>query len=184
MRKIVFGALTTVALSFTPTTYAAYDDIYPSDAYDAATTDADTYIVDIRGGAERVWVGRPGEDGEGNGATLDGKVVDVSWMLSRNKNKVWVQNHKFVREIEDIFPDKENVTLIVMCRNGGRGKDAAAALDAAGYENVMNMVQGFEGSRDDYGYHTVNGWKNTMSSTGNYPLPYYFSGPKDPDAYD
>ena len=50
--------------------------------------------------------------------------------------------------------------IIVMCRSGGRSAAAANELAKAGYTNVWNLVEGFEGDKDDTGARTVNGWKN------------------------
>jgi rhodanese-related sulfurtransferase len=178
MNKTILGVITSAALLVSSTVHA-YDDIYPSDAYAAATSDAHTYILDVRTDSEWIWVGHPGADKLGNGADLTGKVVNISWMKTIKKE--WVKNPGFLSDIDDMFEDKDNVTLITMCRSGSRSAAAAAHLDDNGY-NVKNMVEGFEGGKDMYGYRTVSGWKNRYAAEG-YPLPYKTSSPKSPDGY-
>jgi rhodanese-related sulfurtransferase len=57
-------------------------------------------------------------------------------------------------------------TLLVMCATGGRGAMAVNLLAQAGFVNVYNLVNGFEGDRVDdpgsvfHGKHMRNGWKN------------------------
>jgi rhodanese-related sulfurtransferase len=58
-------------------------------------------------------------------------------------------------------------TLLVMCRSGGRSARAVNLLASAGYKNVYNITDGFEGDtvRDPGsvfdGQHMVNGWRNS-----------------------
>jgi rhodanese-related sulfurtransferase len=58
-------------------------------------------------------------------------------------------------------------TLMVMCRSGGRGAMAVNLLAAAGFKNVYNITDGFEGDPVTdpesvfYGQRLVNGWKNS-----------------------
>jgi rhodanese-related sulfurtransferase len=178
MKKTILGTITSAALLVSASAYA-YDNINPADAYAATTTDANTYILDVRTDSEWIWVGHPGEDKLGNGAGLTGKVVNVSWMIT--KKKEWMLNPSFLSDISEIFGDNDDVTLITMCRSGSRSAAAADYLEANGY-NVKNMVEGFEGGKDMYGYRTLSGWKNRFSGDG-YPLPHKTSSPKDPDGY-
>lgn len=137
----------------------AYEDITPADAYDLATSNPDVFIVDVRTDEEWTWVGHPGANALGEGAELDGKVVSVEHKKV-NRNGELVINRRFVKEIDCLFDEDPNVILIMMCRSGGRSIEAALRLEEAGYTNIMNMVTGFEGSKDIYGYRTVNGWRN------------------------
>ena len=120
------------------------------------TTNPDAYILDVRTEAEWMYVGHPGINNQGQGAELDGKVVNISYKIW--KKKIFVVNGSFIKDVEEVFEDKDTIILIVMCRSGKRSKDAASALEDAGYSNVYNMTTGFQGGKDDYGYRTVNGW--------------------------
>ena len=162
---------TLLAVAFASFSAQAYENVYPSDAYEMALNNADTYIVDARTDAEWRWVGHPGANLMGEGAGLDDKVVNISYKIFKKNN--FVPNPSFVSDIEEIFPDKANITLITMCKSGKRSKAAADALESAGYISIYNMVTGFEGEKDAYGYQTVNGWKvdgfpYKITGTGEY----------------
>jgi len=156
----------------------AYQDIAPSEAYSLASSDANVYILDVRTLAEWVWVGHPGVNKAGEGATLTGKVINISVMVEMF-NEMF-DNPFFVKSVEKVFPDK-NMTLITMCRSGGRSVTAAKALEAAGYQNIMNMTTGFEGDKDASAYRTVNGWKvdglpYNNSRVGGYTVGFHGKG--------
>jgi rhodanese-related sulfurtransferase len=57
--------------------------------------------------------------------------------------------------------------LMVMCRSGGRSAIAVNTLGKAGFKNVYNITDGFEGDRlelpESYenGKRIINGWKNS-----------------------
>ena len=54
-----------------------------------------------------------------------------------------------------------------MCRSGGRSAFAVNMLSKAGFKNVYNIIDGFEGDKvknpNSYfnGKRLVNGWKNS-----------------------
>jgi len=50
--------------------------------------------------------------------------------------------------------------IIVSCRSGSRSAVAARMLAAAGYTNVWNLVEGFEGDKAADGTRAKNGWRN------------------------
>jgi len=50
--------------------------------------------------------------------------------------------------------------VIVMCRSGDRSARAANLLIDAGFTEVWNQIEGFEGDLSKDGRRTVNGWKN------------------------
>lgn len=157
MNKIKALGLSIVLSVFTSSALYAFENITPYEAYTMASNDAETYIIDVRTDAEWRWVGHPGADKLGNGAELDGKVINVSYKIFHGDN--FVINPRFLNDIKFIFKKNKNIKLITMCRSGVRSVAAAKALEAAGY-NAYNMETGFEGVKDVYGYRTVNGWKN------------------------
>ena len=74
-------------------------------------------------------------------------------------------NESFVEDVRKRFKPAD--TLMVMCRSGGRSAAAVNMLAKAGYKNVYNIVDGFEGDAlklpESYnnGRRLVNGWKNS-----------------------
>lgn len=149
---------------------SAYEDVTPTQAYNLATSDPNVYILDVRTDSEWKWVGHPGADKLGNGAALEGKVVNVSYKIDYKGS--FVVNPSFLSEVNEVFETNPNAVLITMCRSGKRSVAAAELLESNGYA-VKNMLTGFEGGKDIYGYRTVNGWANdalpySYSSTGAY----------------
>lgn len=51
-------------------------------------------------------------------------------------------------------------TIVLICRSGERTIDAGIALERAGFSNVVNVLDGFEGDLDDDGHRsTEGGWR-------------------------
>lgn len=73
-------------------------------------------------------------------------------------------NPGFVAEVKNFA--KASDTLLVMCRAGGRSAMAVNLLAEAGFTNVYNIIDGFEGDKVDdpgsvfHGKRMRNGWKN------------------------
>lgn len=75
-----------------------------------------------------------------------------------------VDNPNFVRLMQQRFEPGD--AIVLMCRSGNRSAAAAQRLAAAGFMNVYNMVDGFEGDMETslgspgYGTRSKNGWRN------------------------
>ena len=71
----------------------------------------------------------------------------------------------FVERVRKIANTED--TLLVMCRSGGRSAAAVNLLASAGFKNVYNITDGFEGDsvKDPgsvfNGQRMVNGWRNS-----------------------
>ena len=147
-------------------------DVTPTQAY-YMVLDQGAFILDVRTPQEWNWVGHPGADAIGNGEYLKGHVLNVSYEVYHegySKGDVLIVNTQFVKDVKRLLG--KDTTIITMCRSGGRSVSAANALHYAGFTNVYNMLTGFEGGKDDYGYRTVSGWKVNR-------LPYNYSGVGD-----
>ncbi len=74
-------------------------------------------------------------------------------------------NPDFVDEVKTIAGPTD--TLLLMCRSGGRSAMAVNKLAAAGFINVYNIIDGFEGDKVKdpesvfFGKRMRNGWKNS-----------------------
>ena len=147
----------------------AYGDVYPSDAADMVTNGG-AFILDVRTPQEWNWVGHPGENNLGEGAELEGYVLNVAYMVYHEgyrKSDVLIVNTQFVKDVKRLL--NKDVAIITMCRSGKRSVMAAEALEDAGFTDVYSMLTGFEGKKDDRKYRTINGWKVDG-------LPYNYSG--------
>ena len=115
----------------------------PREAHELVQQGGGAKIVDVRTKAELDWVGRvPGAV----------EVELLSWPGSR-------PNADFVKQLESAVPDKDT-PLLFLCRSGGRSHNAAMLAMQAGYSDAYNVLEGFEGDKDDGGHrNTVGGWR-------------------------
>ncbi len=68
-------------------------------------------------------------------------------------------NAKFVEQVQQHVPDK-SVPVLLLCRTGVRSVEAGKALEAAGYQHLINIVEGFEGQLDaDKHRGNIDGWR-------------------------
>jgi rhodanese-related sulfurtransferase len=65
-------------------------------------------------------------------------------------------NPDFQRVVEASFA--KDAKLVVGCKAGGRSRQAAALMEAAGYTNLVEMAGGYHGERDNFGRLSVPGW--------------------------
>ena len=81
------------------------------------------------------------------------------------KEPVMVNNPEFLKQIRKKY--KTDDMIFVMCRSGGRSASSVNAMAKAGYKNVYNIIDGFEGDsiKDSGSYfdgkRMRNGWKNS-----------------------
>lgn len=99
-------------------------------------------LVDVRSRAEWDFVGRvPG-------------AVEIEWKSYPGM----MANPRFLDELTAKV-QKDAVTMF-LCRSGGRSHDTAATATRAGYAAAFNVLEGFEGDRDDSGHrNSVGGWR-------------------------
>lgn len=100
-------------------------------------------LVDVRTRAEWDYVGRvPGS-------------LEIEWQCYPGG----VPNEGFVDALKAAVP-VTSTPLLFLCRSGARSHAAAVAAKQAGYTQVFNVLEGFEGDRDAHGHrNTVGGWR-------------------------
>ena len=113
----------------------------PADAWALAQAGAAT-LVDVRSAEERKFVGHvPG-------------IAHMAWASGTSLTR----NPRFVRELEAKVRKDEPVLLL--CRSGKRSALAAEAATKAGFSNVFNVLEGFEGELNDAQQRgTGDGWR-------------------------
>ena len=131
------------------------------EAYEVVKAErAKTLFIDVRTRAELQFVGMTHE--------IDGQVAFVEmnefgeWDSANNRFKLDA-NPVFSQSVEQLLTAKglgKSDRIVVMCRSGDRSARAANLLADAGYTNVWNQVEGFEGDLSKDGRRDVNGWKN------------------------
>ena len=115
----------------------------PRDAW-ALVQAGQARLVDVRSPEELRFVGHvPG-------------ALSVAWATGT----ALTRNPRFVRELENRVTSKKEV-LLFLCRSGKRSVDAAVAATKAGFEQVYNVLEGFEGDLDAQGQRgAVGGWRH------------------------
>ena len=99
-------------------------------------------IVDVRTNEERKFVGYVKE------------TIHIPWATGTALNR----NPRFAKELESkVGKDK---TILLLCRSGKRSAAAANVAFNAGFENIYNIEQGFEGDIDENEHRgSFNGWR-------------------------
>ena len=86
-------------------------------------------------------------------------------LTAEKRSPVMELNPGFVSQVQKNY--KVTDTILVMCRSGGRSAMAVNLLAEAGFKNVYNITDGFEGDavKDPQSYfngkRVKNGWKNS-----------------------
>ena len=154
MKKIiVFSLLLFLVMGVTNTFAAFVKNISPLDAYRLLLSeDGIDYLVDVRTPQEwsgfDYWDPRPGKGwkntpGHPGGDELEGKILNISYMLFDYENEARVKNPYFLTDFQELIPLDATVALI--CHSGKRSFLAGNELIRAGYTDVYNIVGGFEG---------------------------------------
>lgn len=116
-------------------------------------------ILDCRTQEEYAFVGH---------ATMAHNVPSMLWTGKWNAEKktfALKENPDFESEVKNRFDSAD--TILIMCRSGHRSAASVNKLTRAGFKNVVNIVDGFEGDKikDQKSYFNgrrmKNGWKNS-----------------------
>jgi rhodanese-related sulfurtransferase len=114
----------------------------PGEAYYLSQHAPSAHIVDVRSHAELELVG------------VVESAVSIEWQTFPG----WRANPDFIAQLKASV-DPESLVMF-MCRTGGRSNNAAIAAQAAGYAEVFNIIEGFEGDKNAEGQRGYkNGWK-------------------------
>ncbi len=102
-------------------------------------------FVDCRSEMEFLFVGHP------VGALL------IPW----NDGPDWDINPHFVGQVKKAAGHSTHRPVVLICRSGNRSVDAGEALEAAGFSNVTNVLEGFEGALDsNHQRGKLGGWRH------------------------
>lgn len=101
-------------------------------------------LVDCRTEIEHMYVGHP------VGAE------HVAWQEAPD----WEIDADFALRVKRLLKGDTNRPVLLICRSGHRSLHAADALENAGFTQVINVTEGFEGPLDD-DFHrgTLGGWR-------------------------
>jgi rhodanese-related sulfurtransferase len=114
----------------------------PRDAHDFLHQHPQAVMIDCRSEMEYLFVGHPA------GAH------HVAW----NEAPDWDVNPHFVGQVKKVA--SMNRPIVLICRSGQRSIAAGKELESAGFTDVYNVLDGFEGPLDDDHHRgTVGGWR-------------------------
>jgi rhodanese-related sulfurtransferase len=117
-------------------------ELTPREAFEVLQQDPATVLVDVRTKAELELVGKIPA------------AINIEWAFYPGM----VPNKEFVTQL--LSQVDKNLTVIFMCRTGGRSHNAAMLAQQLGYK-AYNMLEGFEGEANTLKQRTqINGWKH------------------------
>jgi len=144
MRRLLFvlilSSLLVTAFLQIPAESQEPKDILSIEAYDMLNTVPNTYLIDVRTRAEYQFIGHAPTAHLFPLYFMSDQLVqkDEQWEYQLTNN-----NKAFVEEISKKFQKDSN--LLIICRDGTRSILAARQLIKAGFKNVYNVKDGFEG---------------------------------------
>lgn len=115
----------------------------PTQAYELMQRNPEALLIDCRTEIEFFYVGHP------IGA------VNIEWHIAPD----FEVNPDFVPQVLGEAGRKDR-PLLLICRSGNRTLAAGAALEDAGFTDVTNVLEGFEGELDEqFHRNTLGGWR-------------------------
>ena len=116
--------------------------LLPIEAYQVLQESPQVQLVDVRSRAELDWVGRiPG-------------ATEIELRSYPNMQP----NSEFLDQLANQVNKASPVLFI--CRSGSRSNQAAIMASQTGFTDCYNILEGFEGDRDENGHRgTFSGWK-------------------------
>ncbi len=125
------------------------ENVSPRVVFEALGSDKQARLVDVRTDAEWSYVGLPDLAETGQDPVL------IPWQVFPSMQV----NGAFVDHLRQAGLTPEN-KLYFLCRSGVRSVAAAKAAAAAGFSQVFNIADGFEGPPDEDGHRgIIAGWK-------------------------
>ena len=125
------------------------ENVSPRAVFEALRSDKQARLVDVRTEAEWAFVGLPDLSETGQDPVL------IPWQVFPSMQV----NGGFTEHLRQAGLTPEN-KIYFLCRSGARSVAAAHAARAAGYAQVFNIAEGFEGPPDEDGHRgLVAGWK-------------------------
>jgi len=120
-------------------------------------------VLDVRMVEEYVFIGHAA-------MAFNIPVAFPKYVWDANKRKYSFEiNPDFIDHVKELF--KPDDTIVAMCRSGGRSAFAINMLAKAGFTNIWNIIDGFEGDTVNdpesvyHGKRMKNGWKNSAPWT-------------------
>jgi rhodanese-related sulfurtransferase len=119
------------------------ENLNPCQAWQLLQDNPKAVLIDVRTQAEYTTIGHP------IGA------IHIAWQ----ENFGSPVNPNFINEVKKHVSDT-STPILLLCRSGQRSLSAAAALELAGFQHLVNIVEGFEGALDaNQQRSNISGWR-------------------------
>jgi len=118
----------------------------PKEAYEFLQARPNALLVDVRSNMEHLFVGHPVGS------------VHIPWIDEPD----WKVNPHFVTQVRQAILGGVGgaAAVLLICRSGHRSLEAGKSLVEAGFPEVYNIEEGFEGPLDDHHRRsTRGGWR-------------------------
>ena len=136
------------------------------EAFDMLNTLPDTYLIDVRSREEYQLVGHPVK-----AYNFPYMFFTTHFMKEGEKPAYQLQKNKaFVEQISKVFKKTDN--LLILDRDGTRSALAAKELGGAGFKNVFDVYDGFEGPEFPY-FEDANQHKFYRQLARRYKIPEF-----------
>ena len=118
----------------------------PAESHAFLQAHPEALFIDVRMELEYLYVGHP------PGA------VHVAWYEYPDMHP---DAERFVAQVKREAGGDLHRPIVLMCRSGTRTLPAGEALEAAGFDNLVNVLHGFEGDADaNFQRGKLNGWRH------------------------
>jgi rhodanese-related sulfurtransferase len=118
----------------------------PLQTWEYLQANRNALFVDVRMEIEYLYVGHPPG------------VVHVPWY---EYPEMQTHPQAFVERVRQEAGGDALRPVVLICRSGKRTVEAAQALEAAGFAEVVNVLHGFEGELDEHFQRgRLNGWRH------------------------
>ncbi len=126
-------------------------EVSPLEAHEILEQQENAVLIDVRSTMEYNFVGHP----------LNAIHVPVK------EPPGWDIQPEFVEKVRAFLAEHrtennqlDDVPVLMLCRSGQRSALAGEMLIKDGFTSVYNVLEGFEGDKDENGHrNTINGWR-------------------------
>ncbi len=119
------------------------DNLTPPQAWEFLKDHPEAKLIEVRTRMEYAFVGHSKD------------AAHIPWKEFPD----WQVNDRFLDAVREVAADPDT-PLLLLCRSGQRSLDAARVLEQAGYRQLINVLEGFEGDLDAEKHRgTQGGWR-------------------------
>ncbi len=125
----------------------AVKSLHPTEAWQLLQTHPNALFIDTRSLMEHLFVGHPVG------------CIHIPWIDEPD----WTINPEFVTQVRRAILGGvgNRVPVILICRSGVRSLEAGRCLVNAGFKDIYNVTEGFEGALDEHHHRSsVGGWRH------------------------